>query len=617
MNRVQFVQANRILLVPLAQIGNNPFQGRVEYGDIGELANRIAAAFDSFPETLGLMQVPRGRVVNGGNAPVPFQKVAPVSEDNADWQERGLRVQLMYGHRRYEAFKLLIEQGDERYHRALMPIQITDADDLAMLLAVWEENERRQNLSAVEQAHLMASAKAALGENASQREIAEFFGLARPTVANRLSLLELPEEVQALNRTGKLSERQLLAMKPLYELDRVVEVNGREWSEQPGGWQVCTPQTYVACIVEQPEKYTSDEIREFANKVERSVGKELPKPLAEFSFAPVGMLQAGDPGYSLSALGIEQTTCKGCPFRRSGICLKPKCLQAKKDVFGRRLAYEVANELGGMAYSDDKVHFNDMSFEERDLLKASFEAGHRCEHLVVGWSDEWWGLRPFDSSGRSNGEQHYQGRNGIMLGHKGKFQAGCLKGHGAKDEQILPDLETIEAWKAAAKKQERVIKDRVRQWFLDRMAGNPDMRRMLLAFLDGGRGLGGTEEQIDRSLANYAISRIYQSSDAFTYYQTLAERIEEADFTPHAVLEYGRHEEGEAILKDAAIRVLAYWYEHRRRTWGDDAEKSQVEIERLMGLLSSRVIEDPELIALSLALDAAAKDVAQKLTKDA
>lgn len=610
MNRVQFVQANRILLVPISQIVANPFQKRVEYGDIGELADRIAAAFDSFPETLGLMQVPRGRVVNGGSEPVSFQKAAPVSEDSADWTERGLKVQLMYGHRRYEAFKLLIER-DERYGRAVMPIQITDATSRDMLLSVWEENERRQNLSAIEQAHLMAAAKAELGESASQRDVAEFFGLARPTVANRMSLLDLPEEVQSLNRTGKLSERQLLAMKPLYELRGIVGANNGRWDNRPGQWNACHPETYINYVIEHPET-TSDDIREMVNKVEKHAGQTLPKELAEFQLANT-MVQ------SLPAK-VEQAVCKGCPFRRNSMCLKPSCLKAKKLAFARQVAEPVAQECG-VQYSDDKKHFESADYAQRDLLREAFLAGQRCPHMVIGWSDELYTARPFGKSGGHYGKDHYEGRNGIILGHIGPLKASCITAPPAEDDvPDLADAETLERWKKAVKKQEREIKERVRRWFEDRLYGNPEVRRLMLAFIDNGKGLDGDDDKVNRALITFVIGRMGQAFNVFTYYNQLAKRIEEAGLKPTEVLEYGRHfslpTDRETILKEAAIRVLAYWYEHRKHTYGSYANDCLPEIDRLAELIGGRFITDPELLEVSAALDVAARDIRQKLAKD-
>lgn len=52
-----------LIYVPINQIDDNPFQARQEYGDIADLAARIAAAAGSYPDTFGLMQVPRGRLL--------------------------------------------------------------------------------------------------------------------------------------------------------------------------------------------------------------------------------------------------------------------------------------------------------------------------------------------------------------------------------------------------------------------------------------------------------------------------------------------------------------------------------------------------------------------------
>lgn len=51
------------IYVPISQIDDNPYQARQEYGDVPELAGRIAAALDSYPDSYGLMQIPRGRLV--------------------------------------------------------------------------------------------------------------------------------------------------------------------------------------------------------------------------------------------------------------------------------------------------------------------------------------------------------------------------------------------------------------------------------------------------------------------------------------------------------------------------------------------------------------------------
>lgn len=461
MNRVQFVQANRILLVPISQIVANPFQKRVEYGDIGELADRIAAAYASFEGTMGLMQVPRGRVVNGGSEPVPFQKVAPVSEDSADWVERGLRVQLMYGHRRYEAFKLLVERGDERYSQAVMPVQITDAGNRDMLLSVWEENERRQNLSAIEQAHLMAAAKEELGEKASQRDVAEFFGLARPTVANRLSLLDLPEEVQALNRTGQLSERQLLAMKPLYELEKKcrqaktwagIELR---WNDQMSdyGWPM-EPGAYARWLQsDKGQEQTSDDIRDYTRRIVERMGESLPETVAAFP-----AIVAGD---------IVQSECAGCDYRVNGSrCMVKKCLDAKMKAYGESLARQVAEEH--MIEFSTHHSFFEGQDDHREAIVKAFRAGS-CQHLVMGWQAEGYATRPFGKSSWPRDAFAKDSREGIILGHRGKLCEAIRVASGEDAIVARPNEDESLKWKKAAEKIVRVYGERVRAHLVRRM----------------------------------------------------------------------------------------------------------------------------------------------------
>ena len=59
-----------LIFVPLTQIDDNPYQARQEYGDTADLASRIAAAPDSYPETIGLMQIPRGTIIGPSGARV-------------------------------------------------------------------------------------------------------------------------------------------------------------------------------------------------------------------------------------------------------------------------------------------------------------------------------------------------------------------------------------------------------------------------------------------------------------------------------------------------------------------------------------------------------------------
>jgi ParB family chromosome partitioning protein len=100
--------------------------------------------------------------------------------------------------------------GERRWRAAreaglpTVPALVRDADDRETLLLGLVENVAREELSAVEEARayalLLDEFELSLGE------LAERVGKAKPTVSNRLRLLELPDDVLSLVERGELSE---------------------------------------------------------------------------------------------------------------------------------------------------------------------------------------------------------------------------------------------------------------------------------------------------------------------------------------------------------------------------------------------------------------------------
>jgi ParB family transcriptional regulator, chromosome partitioning protein len=104
--------------------------------------------------------------------------------------------ELIAGERRWRAAR---EAGLET-----LPAVIREADDRDTLLLGLVENVAREDLSPVEEARAYALL---LDEFAlSIADIAERVGKARPTVSNRLRLLELPDDVLELLHRNELSE---------------------------------------------------------------------------------------------------------------------------------------------------------------------------------------------------------------------------------------------------------------------------------------------------------------------------------------------------------------------------------------------------------------------------
>jgi ParB family chromosome partitioning protein len=117
--------------------------------------------------------------------------------------------ELIAGERRWRAAR---EAGI-----AELPALVREADDRDTLLLALVENVAREQLSPVEEARAYA---ALLDEfELSLAEVAERVGRSKPSVSNRLRLLELPEEVLWMVARGELTEGHARAVLALPDHD--------------------------------------------------------------------------------------------------------------------------------------------------------------------------------------------------------------------------------------------------------------------------------------------------------------------------------------------------------------------------------------------------------------
>ena len=439
-----------LIFVPLTQIDDNPYQARQEYGDTADLASRIAAARDSYPETFGLMQIPRGRIIGPSGAPLPnddvalFKRVGTLEKDLAD----GLfTVQLAFGHRRLRAFRYLAESGAPGYEEAVFPLHVDALTDEQMLDAVWAENRERKDISAVEEAELLARK---LERASSQREVAAAWGIDRSTVANRLRLLELPAEIQQANRDGRLSERACLSLAPVVDVQ--ARTNGSvKWgsTHTNHNWgPPIAPAAFIEKAISDP-KMTSDTIREYAKRAVEHAGQPLAKLVADMR---------------LDVEGARQPLCQGCPMRINTTCLRPECLHVKEAAAQAAIIADAETVLG-IPFSDRPEDF-ELNFEQCKALKALWESGQQRPgtNFVFGWLLGKSAFRPFtERQGYyeyASGSDLWQGdgRYPIAIGHRGNLPLHLLPGDQAA---VTPaaDIATRDMQAAWAKEAKKMLKD--------------------------------------------------------------------------------------------------------------------------------------------------------------
>lgn len=606
-----------MIYVPLPQIADNPYQRRQEYGDIEELAADIQRHKADRPDTLGLLQLPAGRLIFR-NATEPSGRIIPRDQANELLsngrlsQDPSLIVQLQFAHRRKRAFDLLAAT-DPDY--AYMPILLGDYTDDQMLDGVWSENRARKDLSAVEEAELLQLKSKQL--NASQREVADAWGLARPTVANRLRLLELPPEVQQANRDGRLSERQCLALLPVVDVGRLA-AEAVQWGTTKQHWgPPVAPTEFVAAVLEKPEELTSDAIRDYHKRALEHAGRELPAAIAKFDCAGESVIQA---------------TCAGCQYRVNATCLNHACLDAKKSAYGRTIATAAAAELG-YPYSANRRDFEpfaeDGGRDDRNNLVAIHQAGG-CDHIVVGWSGKGWGARPYGSGYANETGSYSEGnKTGIILGHRGDIAPDCLaavgEGEAIEREQTIP-ADLLEAWQKAGKKQMKQIDTAVTE------AVTNQLRSALTAPLaiDGIMSLGnwpqwkdGDQKDDPDTIIKHLVghmhqrgSMAYSSDNPFERYKKAAKILTEAGLDP-ALLDIAAADDLHSVVSARAVRILLHWREYRNNSWGNKLEEMQPEILECRRAFDRVGVMSDGAAELSMWLDIAAQNIETRLAAKA
>lgn len=124
----------------------------------------------------------------------------------------GARIELIFGHTRLAAFKLLVEQGYSEYQQ--MPVYLDDVDDLHLFEQGVIENLRRKNLNPIELARSAQTYMSEFGKNSN--ETGKLLGISPEHARGLVRLLELPEDVQRSIRDGSMSlnaARRLLTMQ--------------------------------------------------------------------------------------------------------------------------------------------------------------------------------------------------------------------------------------------------------------------------------------------------------------------------------------------------------------------------------------------------------------------
>ncbi|CEG29485.1 nucleoid occlusion protein [Bacillus sp. B-jedd] len=124
------------------------------------------------------------------------------------------RYEIIAGERRWRAMKRL---GWEEVPAIVKNMSDTETASVALI-----ENLQREELSPIEEA--MAYGKLLTLHNLTQEALAQRLGKGQSTVANKLRLLKLPQEVQDSLLNKQISERHARALIPLKDPEKQVNL---------------------------------------------------------------------------------------------------------------------------------------------------------------------------------------------------------------------------------------------------------------------------------------------------------------------------------------------------------------------------------------------------------
>lgn len=340
--------------VPLERIERNPWQTRpVDRGHARTLADDIRAN--------GLLQPPVARILLHGHLvdPALYGGVLPALGDEPE-----AVVELALGHHRLAAYRLLAaEDGGPEGRWGRMPLDVRQLDSYQMALAAWSENEKRRDVNPLERARAIERMVQDFGW--SQAVIAENLGLSRPVVSNSLRLLGLPQKMQEQLAQGALSERQAMALLPLYDLPKGALTRVEKIYSFPRPSEV----------IEHAGEHASDRIREDVGRILQNATLRL------------DVVWAGE---AFEEQGLKAQRCDECGermrFEKNMRCPHATCYERKAAIWAaRRLALAVAAmgipaAPGELSYGEYAVLVN-VPHPDQVVEK-------RCPNLRLRWTGD-------------------------------------------------------------------------------------------------------------------------------------------------------------------------------------------------------------------------------------
>jgi len=396
-----------ITQIILNDIENNPWQTRVGNPDpeyIKALALDIAKN--------GLLQIPIGRYV--------YHDPNPTTT-----------TQLAFGHNRLAAYRWLFDLRDNSDipgDYSTIPVDLRELTDQQMADYAWSENAQRRDVTAIERALAIQKRMESFGW--SQADVAGQLGLDRSTVSNLLRLLKLPDDLRANISKGEISERQAMALLPLYEAPE--HDHGISYS-----YYLSNPEQIIQHAITGE---SSDKLRGRVDDYFQRVSKPLEKSGIKLDEV---MTEGGD---------IYCGTCRACDKRMGSrnLCFNLACFAAKQQY--KKHEYLVSASISSGYPISDESKGGYVSRPYPNMMDTIRRVG--CQNLCLVYSGGEVALSSYKIEGYPHAELVCDKRNNSCTCEKGLNVREVLK---AESRPMINIPESIEIDDNGFREKEPVV----------------------------------------------------------------------------------------------------------------------------------------------------------------
>lgn len=287
--------------------------------------------------------------------------------------------ELAFGHRRFEAYKILAAK-DAAFKT--MPLIVRELSDQQLFEFAWEENREREDINPVDEGQAYANYMQVF--NATSKQAGEYFGVSEETIRQKQRYSKLPPQIQEDMRNGKVNEntaRALLSMQKV-ATDKVLIETVKQIAKDR---DEATPEEVIQGVledldgvVEMWESYQAGEPRGGSHGWPLTMKKFPNELLPAMSEQAVGANEQ-----HIEHL-VNPPSCTSCQFytklRGTHYCGLSICFQRKTVAWKRQLVEKASKQTGIPVYSEEDGISRQLSWQDKSL----FTKKHKGLRLIPG-----------------------------------------------------------------------------------------------------------------------------------------------------------------------------------------------------------------------------------------